>query len=85
MAERLTLTQEADGSNPSPTAIKYKKDVTMEIKSGDKVKKRSLRPFKSGKRVNTVKDIVTNPYTGKVAYTFIEDDSIVDAYQCIKE
>lgn len=47
-----------------------------------KVKKKSNRPFKSMLKVNTVKEIVTNPYTGKLAYSFIEDNSIVDINKC---
>lgn len=40
------------------------------------------KPFKSGLKVNTVKGITTCPITGKVAYSFVEDDSIVRAEIC---
>lgn len=40
------------------------------------------KPFKSGLRENTVKEITECPFTGKVAYTFVEDDSIVRAEIC---
>lgn len=40
------------------------------------------KPFKSGLRVNTVKGMTTNPHTGKMAYTFYEDDSIVNCDKC---
>jgi hypothetical protein len=53
------------------------------IKLGDKVQKKSRKPFKSGKKINTVKHITTNPYSNRTAFSFDEDDSIVDAYQCI--
>lgn len=43
-----------------------------------KVEKKSGKPFKSKLKVNTVKGTTINPNTGKAAYTFIEDDSIVD-------
>ena len=40
------------------------------------------KPFKSGNKVNTIKAIVVCPYSGKVAYSFEEDDSIVRAEIC---
>lgn len=43
---------------------------------------RKPKPFKSGLRENTVKEITECPFTGKVAYTFVEDDSIVRAEIC---
>jgi len=51
---------------------------------GDKVQKKSRKPFKSKEKVNTVKSITKNPYSFRIAFSFIEDDSIVDAYQCKK-
>lgn len=58
---------------------------------GTQVVKFSGKPFKSGLKVATIKEIVESPYkvdkeTGKpvVAYTFIEDDSIVSAYMVTK-
>lgn len=47
-----------------------------------RVIKKSGKPFKSTLKVNTVKDIVINPNTQREAYTFFEDDSIVDKKQC---
>lgn len=59
------------------------------VEPGDKVVKLSGKPFKSGRHVNTVKEVVKHPYkndivTGKLvdAYTFYEDDSIVEASIC---
>lgn len=56
---------------------------------GTKVVKFSGKPFKSGEHVNTVKDVVEHPNkidknTGKgvPAYTFYEDDSIVECANC---
>lgn len=53
---------------------------------GTRVRKISGKPFKSGLQFNTVKSVVDhphkiNPETGKAvpAYTFFEDDSIVEA------
>lgn len=42
----------------------------------------SPKPFKSRLRENTVKAVTINPHTNKPAFTFVEDDSIVDAYIC---
>lgn len=50
---------------------------------GHKVVKESGKPFKSRNKINTVQSITTNPKTGLPAFTFIEDESIVDAHQCI--
>lgn len=54
---------------------------------GKRVTKTSIRnkmpkPFKSGKIVNTVKDVTVNPYSGKIAFSFFEDDSVVNCQGC---
>jgi hypothetical protein len=55
----------------------------MESLIGQRVKKKSGKPFKSTFWINTVKGIVDHPYRpvhkGQVqkAYTFVEDDSCV--------
>ena len=50
---------------------------------GKKVRKTSPKPFKSGKKVNTVKSIVMHPILKDVmAFTFEEDDSIVECRRC---
>jgi hypothetical protein len=54
------------------------------INIGDKVRKKSRKPFKSREKINTVKAITKNPYTDRLAFSFIEDSSVVDAYQCVK-
>lgn len=46
------------------------------------VAKKSGKAFKSGRRVNTVTGTTTNPHTDKPAYTFAEDDSVVDIQTC---
>lgn len=48
---------------------------------GTRVKKNSGRPFKSGNKVNIVKDVVRNPNTNLWAVSFFEDDSAVDVKQ----
>jgi hypothetical protein len=49
---------------------------------GTKVFKTSGKPFKSGSKINTIRGITINPKTGYPAYTFHDDDSIVDARTC---
>lgn len=55
---------------------------TDQTKTYLKVRKNSGKPFKSGLKINTVKDIVKHPILGSEAYTFQEDDSIVETRQC---
>jgi hypothetical protein len=52
---------------------------------GKKVKKTSPKPFKSGRKVNTVKGVVNHPILKDVmAFTFEEDDSIVECRRCVE-
>lgn len=53
---------------------------------GTQVVKFSGKPFKSGLKINTIKAVVESPYkidketgNGVPAYTFEEDESVVDA------
>jgi putative endonuclease len=48
-----------------------------------KVFKKSGKPFKSGNKINTVAGTTVNPNTDKPAFTFEEDDSVVDQRICI--
>lgn len=48
-----------------------------------KVRKKSGKPFKSRNKTNTVKGTTTNPHTGKPAFIFFEDDSVVDQDKCV--
>ena len=48
-----------------------------------KVKKKSGKPFKSGLKINTVKDVVKHPILGTEAFSFEEDDSIVEIKICL--
>ena len=45
-------------------------------------KQTSLNPFKSTFFVNTVKSVTINVKTGLPAFTFEEDDSVVDCWIC---
>lgn len=49
---------------------------------GLQVYKKSKKPFKSKNIYNTVKSVTENPHTGRVAFDFEEDSSIVDAHLC---
>lgn len=49
---------------------------------GKKAYKKSGKPFKSGEKVGTVKGIVVNPNSGKYAFTFEEDETVVDCFRC---
>lgn len=57
---------------------------------GQKVRKTSGRsnqlsskPFKSGNKVNTVREIVNHPQLNVPAFTFLEDDSVVECRRCL--
>lgn len=50
---------------------------------GQKVRKTSGHPFKSGSKINTVKGVIDHPQLpGKPAFTFEEDDSYVRTSIC---
>ena len=49
---------------------------------GTKVSKFTGKPFKSHRKVNTVKGVVEHPILGTPAFTFEEDDSVVDVRMC---
>jgi hypothetical protein len=44
---------------------------------------REPKPFKSGFKVNTVKAIHRHPYTPHLAFSFYEDDSLVECFRCV--
>lgn len=49
---------------------------------GHLVIKRSKKPFKSGELINTVANVVINPHTNYLAFTFRENPSYVDIWKC---
>lgn len=56
---------------------------------GKRVHKSSGKPFKSGNKINTVKGVVIHPFKHKVkkdiyAFTFVEDDSVVECEKCLE-
>ena len=63
-----------------------KNELTNEQMIGMRVKKPSGKPFKSGNKINTVKEIVDYPNReGVKAFSFYEDDSVVDCNNCVPE
>ena len=40
------------------------------------------KPFKSGFKTNTIKDVIEHPILKIPAYTFFEDDSYVECRRC---
>lgn len=49
---------------------------------GKRVVKKSKKPFKSGHRIATVKEVTINPFSDKIAFSFLEDDSVVNCELC---
>lgn len=49
---------------------------------GQRVIKKSLRPFKSTFQINTVKSVVNHPQLNIPAFTFEEDASYVECRRC---
>jgi hypothetical protein len=46
-------------------------------------KQYSGKPFKSGSKINTVSGIYgDHPVTGRLCFTFVEDDSYVECHRC---
>jgi len=58
----------------------------MNFQIGDKVVKKSGKPFKSTNKVATIKGFLVNPQSPKgcMAASFLEDDSLVDLKQIKK-
>lgn len=89
-AKNLTLTEEeAVTRKKFSRSEKKHRNPERIYPEGTKVVKFSGKPFKSGEYVNTVKDVIEHPDkidkdTGKgvPAYTFVEDDSIVECARC---
>lgn len=66
---------------------KVSNDVFI-VNIGNKTKKTSMnnrepKPFKSGLKINTIKDVINHPQLNVPAYTFEEDESYVECRRCI--
>lgn len=57
-------------------------DVNYNTWLGQRVLKRSGKPFKSTLKINTAAATTSNPHTGRLAFLFEEDESVVDAHIC---
>lgn len=60
---------------------KSDKELTQEEYAswvGKRVCKLTGRSFKSERKFNIVKGLTTNPNTGRIAFTFEEDETVVD-------
>lgn len=66
--------------------IMARKEIREMIKTlniiHSKVEKHSGKPFKSTLKTNTIKSILKNPNSGNPAFSFNEDDSVVDIEMC---
>jgi len=63
-----------------------KKDIGKQVcKCSVRDKRINRKPFKSGQLINTIKDVVTHPILGVLAYTFEEDNSMVECRRCTTE
>jgi hypothetical protein len=67
--------------NPLHTDWLVKKEQYMDM-VGQKVIKKSKKPFKSMYQVATVKAVVKHAVKDAPAYLFEEDDSYVECYMC---
>jgi hypothetical protein len=70
------------------TLQQYDVDTLIDMLGKRVVKRRTggkaPKPFKSGLRINTTYSIVGHPHLpGHLAFTFEEDDSIVECGQCV--
>lgn len=52
--------------------------IGMKCQKSTKGRTKEPKPFKSGRKINTIKGVTINPNTNKEAFTFEEDDSCVD-------
>jgi len=53
-----------------------------DFKIGDRVQKKTGKPFKSTFKINTVTGFDTNPHTQKPSLKFKEDDTQVESFRC---
>lgn len=58
-----------------------KKLPRYDFKVGDKAVKFSGKPFKSGAKIGTIKELTLNPNSNQPAAVMLEDNSVVDLYQ----
>lgn len=56
--------------------------ANLQSHAGMLVYKPSGKPFKSTRKVNTVKGVMMHPITQRPCYTFEEDDTYVEVIKC---
>lgn len=49
---------------------------------GQKIRKQSGKPFKSGDKLGTPVEIVTHPFTGRPAFIMKDDGTVVECVKC---
>jgi hypothetical protein len=93
LSNGLSVYYEIVGNLPSGAAIQKDYDYGYSldnfsnnpIQIGDKVVKgKSNKPFKSGNLINTVKGVINHSELNIPAYTFEEDNSMVECRKCYK-
>ena len=51
---------------------------------GRRICKKSLKPFKFGEKIGTIKDVVyPHPNNDVIAFQIKEDDTMVEAWRCV--
>lgn len=62
----------------------YRKNIGKRVQktSINPENKYKIKPFKSGFKTNTVRDVIDHPILHIPAYTFHEDDSYVECRRC---
>lgn len=71
------------GKKVTKCRIKAHNRINTGIELSKKDVEYTSKPFKSGLKINTVKDVVSHPVLNVPAYTFIEDDSYVECRRCM--
>lgn len=61
----------------------FKENIGKKVKKTPYKEGLETRPFKSGFKTNTVKDVILHPILEIPAYTFYEDDSYVECRRCV--
>ena len=70
--------------NPLPPVDVYESWIGQKVrKTSGQFNQLSPKPFKSGSKTNTVKGVVNHSQLDIPAFTFLEDDSIVECRRCL--
>jgi hypothetical protein len=77
----IQITTVTDGRFPVTNLLRESESLPI----GTRVAKVSGKPFKSSLKVNTIAGHITHPITGRSSYSFVEDDTVVEAKQCTHE